>query len=90
MFVFLIKFNQIFYSPRKLFNSVVSISIKKSSGRIDLYIFMVPPIIILALWARIEKKNRFNSHLIIHFPTSEGMSEVSERANERTDERVAQ
>ena len=28
------------------------------------------------------KKHRQNSHLIIHFPTSEGVSEVSERANE--------
>jgi len=27
-------------------------------------------------------KHRQNSHLIIHFPTSEGVSEVSERANE--------
>ena len=26
----------------------------------------------------------------IHFPTSEGVSEVSERANKRTDERVTQ
>ena len=44
-----------------------------------------------------RKEHRQNSHLIIHFPTSEGVSEVSERANEwavraneRTDERVAQ
>ena len=35
-----------------------------------------------ALWSKIEKKNRQNSHPIIHFPTSEGVSEVSERANE--------
>ena len=28
------------------------------------------------------KKHRQNSHLIIHFPTSEGVSEVSERASE--------
>ena len=28
------------------------------------------------------KKHRQNSHLIIHFPTSEGVSEGSERANE--------
>ena len=34
-----------------------------------------------ALWARIEEKHRINSHLIIHSPTSEGVSEVSERAN---------
>ena len=34
------------------------------------------------LWARIEKKQRLNSHLINHCPTSEGVSEVSERANE--------
>ena len=27
-------------------------------------------------------KHRINSHLIIHFPTSEGVSEVSKRANE--------
>ena len=37
-----------------------------------------------ALWSKIEKKNRQNSHLINHFPTSEGVSEVSsqEQANE--------
>ena len=29
-----------------------------------------------------RKKHRMNSHLINHFPTSEGVSEVSERANE--------
>ena len=29
-----------------------------------------------------RKKHRINSHLIIHFPTSEGVSKVSERANE--------
>ena len=29
-----------------------------------------------ALWTRVEK----NSHLIIHYPTSEGVSKVSERA----------
>ena len=29
-----------------------------------------------------RKKLRKNSHLIIHFPTSEGVSKVSERANE--------
>ena len=29
-----------------------------------------------------RKKHRINSHLIIHFPTSEGVSEFSERANE--------
>ena len=28
------------------------------------------------------KKHRQNSHLIIRFPTSEGVSEVSERVNE--------
>ena len=28
------------------------------------------------------KKHRQNCYLIIHFPTSEGVSEVSERANE--------
>ena len=33
------------------------------------------------LWSKIEK-NRQNSHPIIHCPTSEGVSEVSERANE--------
>ena len=32
-----------------------------------------------ALWSRIEKKHRTNSHLIIHCPTSSG---VSERASE--------
>ena len=42
-------------------------------------------------------KHRQNSHLIIHCPTSKGVSEVSEqanewavRANERTDEQVVQ
>ena len=30
----------------------------------------------------VKKKHRQNSHLIIHCPTSEGVSEVSERANE--------
>ena len=34
-----------------------------------------------ALWARIEKKHRINSRLIIHCPTSEGVSEVSERVS---------
>ena len=29
------------------------------------------------LWSKMEK-NRQNSHLIIHFPTSEGVGEVSE------------
>ena len=29
-----------------------------------------------------RKKHRQNSHLLIHFPMSEGVSEVSERANE--------
>ena len=29
-----------------------------------------------------RKKHRQNSHLIIHFPTSEGVSDVSERAIE--------
>ena len=28
------------------------------------------------------KKHRINSHLIIHFPMSEGVNKVSERANE--------
>ena len=28
-----------------------------------------------------RKKHRINSHLIIHFPTSEGVSEVSERVS---------
>ena len=36
------------------------------------------------LWARIKKKHRINSHLIIHCPMSEGVSEVSERASERS------
>ena len=35
------------------------------------------------------KPGQFDT-LKIHFPTCEGVSEVSERANERTDERVAQ
>ena len=30
----------------------------------------------------IGKEHRQNSHLLIHFPTSEGVSEVSEQANE--------
>ena len=40
-----------------------------------------------------EKKHRQNSHLIIHFPTSEGVSEVSgasERANGRASGPVLQ
>ena len=37
-----------------------------------------------------KKKHRQNNNLMIHCPTSEGVSEVSERANEQTDERVAQ
>ena len=44
-----------------------------------------------------REKLRKNSRLIIHFPTSLGVSEVREQANERavqaneqTDERVAQ
>ena len=32
------------------------------------------------------KKHRQNSHLIIHCPTSEGVSEVSEQTSERTSE----
>ena len=36
---------------------------------------------LIALWLKM-KKNRQNTHLIIHFPTSEGVSEVSERASE--------
>ena len=28
-----------------------------------------------------RRKHRINSHLIIHFPMSKGMSEVNERAN---------
>ena len=35
-----------------------------------------------ALWSKIEKKHRQNSRLIIHCPMSEGVSKVSERANE--------
>ena len=35
-----------------------------------------------ALWSKMKKKHRQNSHPIIHCPTSEGVSEVSERANE--------
>ena len=35
----------------------------------------------ILLWAR-KEKNRINSHLIIHCATSEGVSKVSERANE--------
>ena len=30
-----------------------------------------------ALWSKMKKKHRQNSRLIIHFPTSEGVSEVS-------------
>ena len=29
----------------------------------------------MALWSKIEKKHRKNSHLIIHFPTKSGGSE---------------
>ena len=29
-----------------------------------------------------KKKHRKDSHLVTHFPTSEGVSKVSERANE--------
>ena len=38
-----------------------------------------------ALYTMVEngKKNRQNSHLIIHCPTSEGVSEVSERSGGR-------
>ena len=32
-----------------------------------------------ALWSKIEKKQRKTSNLIIHLPTSEGVSEVSEQ-----------
>ena len=35
-----------------------------------------------SLWSKIEKKHRQNSHPIIRCPTSEGESEVSERARE--------
>ena len=38
--------------------------------------------VVMALWAKKEKKHRMNSHPIIHCPTSEGVSEVSEPANE--------
>ena len=37
-----------------------------------------------ALWSIKEKKHRQNSHPIIHCPTSEGVSEVSERTSERS------
>ena len=33
-------------------------------------------------WTRVEKEHRINSHLIIHCPTTEGVSKVSERTNE--------
>ena len=45
-----------------------------------------PAFIAATLWARVEKKHRINSHLIVHCPTSEGVSEVSgasEQANGR-------
>ena len=35
-----------------------------------------------ALWARIEK-NRKNGHPMIHFPMSEGVSEVSEQVSKQ-------
>jgi len=35
-----------------------------------------------SLWSKMGKKIRQNSNLINHFPTSEGVSEVSERVNE--------
>ena len=38
--------------------------------------------VIIALWTRIEKKHRQNSHNINHFPTNEGVSKVSKRAAE--------
>ena len=36
----------------------------------------------MTLWSKMEKKHRQNSHPIILFPMSEGVSEVTERANE--------
>ena len=33
------------------------------------------------LWSKMEKKHRQNSQLIIHIPTSEGVSEVSKRVS---------
>ena len=36
----------------------------------------------MALWARIEKKHRINSYLVIHCPASEGVSKVSEQTSE--------
>ena len=35
-----------------------------------------------ALWSSTEKNTEKNSHLIKHIATSEGMSKMSERANE--------
>ena len=42
-----------------------------------------------ALWSKTEKEHRKNSHLILHFPMSEGVSEVSEgvsKVSEQTSE----
>ena len=53
-----------------------------SSVLIDPIAIQVPKEIftfLTALWSIIENKHRINSHFIIHFPTSEG---VSERTNE--------
>ena len=34
------------------------------------------------LWSKTEKEHRKNSHFILHFPMSEGVSEVSEQTSE--------
>ena len=43
----------------------------------------------IPLWSKTEKKHRKISHQIIYFPTSLGVSEVSDRANECA-QRIAQ
>ena len=39
---------------------------------------LLKPTHIIALWSKTAKKHRKSSHLIIHFPISEGVSKVSE------------
>ena len=39
-----------------------------------------------ALWSRTEKKHRKNSHLIIHFPTSERVTERCKQTKEQMSE----
>ena len=50
-------------------------------GRLEVRLILILVFRFRALWARSKKNFRINSRLIIHCPTSEGVSEVSERAN---------